>query len=196
MAASGGESLNELIGNHSVDLDKLRILIGQLVHRKIPERIRRKIDESDIIQQSLIDIHVASNQFKGEHQEQVTAWVRQIVENNIADVSRYFLKARCRSVDCESEMEPSHVQQVIDEQSLTGSTIIARDEEIEKLAVAVEILSADLQYLLELRHRMGLTFVQIGEKLGISEMAARKRWNRALDLLREQLKRGQPESDG
>ncbi len=31
--------------------------------------------------------------------------------------------------------------------------------------------------LLELRHGRGMTFVQVGESLGISEQAARKRWN-------------------
>ena len=76
---------------------------------------------------------------------------------------------------------------VIDEESTSGSQVFARNEEAKGLAMAVKALPEDAQHFLDLRHRQGWTFAKIGDSLGISDQAARKRWNRILDSLRKKL---------
>jgi RNA polymerase sigma factor (sigma-70 family) len=166
------------------DLPELRRRIAQMVRYRLKRALRRKIDDSDVIQQTLLDIFVSTNKLDGPEFE---AWVRQIARNNILDCVRYFCEADCRSIAREVDISSGVFQNAIPGRELTGSAFMSRDEEREKLAMAVMALSIDEQYLLELRHKLGLTFVQIGECLGISEQAARKRWNRIVASLRNDL---------
>ena len=55
------------------------------------------------------------------------------------------------------------------------------------LREALERLSEKHRSVILLRHEERLTFSEIGRRLTISEEAARKRWGRAVELLREEL---------
>lgn len=177
-------SLRDSARTMDSDIPELRRRIAQMVRYRLKKALRRKLDDSDVIQQTLIDVFVSPRKLEvGEFE----AWVRQIARNNVLDFVRHFCEADCRSIDREREISSRTTRRAIDERELTGSALFSRDEELEKLAVAVTNLSQEEQLLLELRHKHGLTFVQIGDRLGISDQAARKRWNRTIEILRNDL---------
>ncbi len=177
-------SLTDFARDLNTDIPELRRRIAQMVRYRLKRSLRRKVDDSDVIQQTLLDILISPKKLGGSEFE---AWVRQIARNNVLDLVRYFCEADCRSIAREVDISSAVFQNAIPGRELTASEFMSRDEEREKLEVAVMGLSVDERDLLELRHKHGLTFLQIGERLSISEQAARKRWNRIVAILRSDL---------
>jgi RNA polymerase sigma-70 factor, ECF subfamily len=151
-------------------------------------RIRSKIDESDIIQQSLIDLQQSINNFSATSDAQAQHWLSKIVQNNLLDAHRQFCVAKCRTVDAEMANSPDFLGKMIDQNSLTASTVFMRSELDLELLDAVAKLPLTDQKILEFRHKKGMTFSAIGKELCLSEQAVRKRWNRILTRLQKALK--------
>jgi RNA polymerase sigma-70 factor (ECF subfamily) len=63
------------------------------------------------------------------------------------------------------------------------------------LRAAIERLPADYRRVMELRYTEGLSFEEVGRRLGRSADAARMLWARAVDRLRQEF-RCDPEARG
>jgi RNA polymerase sigma-70 factor (ECF subfamily) len=63
------------------------------------------------------------------------------------------------------------------------------DEESQIVQQAIDRLPDDYRRVLILRHQESRSFVQIGAALDRSEEAARKLWFRAIESLRDELRR-------
>jgi RNA polymerase sigma-70 factor (ECF subfamily) len=49
-----------------------------LAQANLGERLRQKVDASDIVQQTLIQAHLDREQFRGDNEAQLIGWLKQI----------------------------------------------------------------------------------------------------------------------
>jgi RNA polymerase sigma-70 factor (ECF subfamily) len=116
------------------------------------------------------------NQFQGQTEAELLAWLRQILQNLVVDWVRHHT-AEKRDVRREIELnEP------VPDDDGTPSQIFRKKEEKERLTAAMKLLSDDHRIVIELRNR-GLTFEEIGEQIGRTPDAARMLWGRAISRL-------------
>jgi RNA polymerase sigma-70 factor (ECF subfamily) len=140
------------------------------------------------VQQTLIEAAQALPNAELHDQADITRWLRRILANNMCDHVRQLTSAR-RDIGREVTAGKSAMLRLIPVEpgDCPESQAITR-EESESLDSAIARLSALHQQVILWRHRENRSFAQIAEDLGISENAAQKRWSRAIDALRQQLK--------
>jgi RNA polymerase sigma-70 factor, ECF subfamily len=164
-------------------------LLLQAEH-ELPQSLRAKVGPSDIVQETAIDAHRDFPRFRGTTQEELYAWLRTILQNNVTDAVRRFELAQKRAVKREASLSV-----IVDRRGISvlpaGSTTpdhsAVRREDAAMLRGILTRVPDDYQTILRLRYWEGLTFPEIAIRIGRSEEAARKLWYRALARLTEEL---------
>lgn len=150
--------------------------IRSLAEQSVPMQLRPRLDASDLAQETLLRGTAQLNQFQGQTEAELLAWLRQILQNLVVDWVRHHT-AEKRDVRREIELnEP------VPDDDGTPSQIYRKKEENERLTAAMQLLSDDHRIVIELRNR-GLTFEEIGEQIGRTPDAARMLWGRAISRL-------------
>jgi RNA polymerase sigma-70 factor (ECF subfamily) len=164
-------------------------LLLQAEH-ELPQSLRAKVGPSDIVQETAIDAHRDFPRFRGTTQEELYAWLRTILQNNVMDMVRRFEMAQKRAVKREASLSVIVDRcgiSVLPPGSNTPDHSAIRREDAALLAGGLTRMPDDYQTILRLRYWDGLTFPEIAIRLGRSEEAARKLWYRALARLTEEL---------
>ena len=142
------------------------------------------------MQETAIDVQRDFLRFHGTTQEQLYAWLRTILQNNVMDAVRRFEMAQKRAVKREASLsvivDRSGIS-VLPAGSNTPDHSAIRREDAAMLAGVLTRVPDDYQTVLRLRYWDGLTFPEIAIRIGRSEEAARKLWYRALARLTEEL---------
>lgn len=157
----------------------------------LPPTLRAKVAPSDIVQETAIDAHRNFPRFRGTTQEELYAWLRTILQNNVTDAVRRFEMAQKRATNREAS-----ISVVVDRRGIsvlpTGShgpeLSAIRREDAAMLAGVMTRVPQDYQTVLRLRYWDGLSFPQIALRIGRSEEASRKLWYRALARLTSELR--------
>lgn len=164
----------------------------QIANEEINAQLKTKEGGSDIVQQSFMDACNAFRQFGGQTREELAAWLRHILINNLKDLQRRYQEAEKRQIhreqpppDGDSDDSWKPVPLVAPGPSPSAEAI--RREQEEALDHALAGLSEDQRRIILMRHRDHLQFGAIGKKMKMSEDAARKVWSRAVEELRRRL---------
>ncbi|MBH8566087.1 sigma-70 family RNA polymerase sigma factor, partial [Nostoc sp. CENA67] len=161
-------------------LETCRQFLLTVAAAEMPDYLTPKGGASDLVQNTLANAYLARARFCGRTLDELRAWLRGILANELADFRRRY-RAACRDAAREAPVDAA------DASAATGSQPIdhlIRAERAEAVAAAVERLPADARSVLALRLDCGLGFREIGEHLGRTEEAARKVFLRALERLR------------
>jgi RNA polymerase sigma-70 factor, ECF subfamily len=160
------------------------------VRRRLTPLLRRDGDTHDHVQAAMVDVLSHGPHFASDQAELFRALLARIVENNLVDRVRYLQRGR-RDVRRELPL-PTDSLLLLDAAARSVSQPPANavaNEQQAWLALAVELLAPDDREAIRLRDWQGLSFVELGAQLGISEEAARKRYVRALPKLAQKLER-------
>jgi RNA polymerase sigma-70 factor, ECF subfamily len=155
--------------------------------RGLSDGLRAKLGASDIVQQTMLEAQQGFARFAGTSEEELRAWLVKIVEHNLIDSARRYRQTQQRDVSREVPIDTGDGQLEIAGRQKTASSIVRRRETDEELLRAVGQLPSRHREVIELRHRQGLSYAEIGAKMGMTEVAARKLWSRAVATLREEL---------
>jgi RNA polymerase sigma-70 factor (ECF subfamily) len=180
--------------NGSLDLERFREYLRLLAGLQLAPRLRGKVDLSGVVQQTLLDAHLAQGRERNE--AQVTAWLRKILLNNLADEIR-----RCgarkrdakleRSLDVALEQSASRLEGWLAARHSSPSQRVVRDEEVLRLVGALTALSENQRRAVELHHLQGQSLAQIAEELGTTKPAVAGLLHRGLKSLRATLAEGE-----
>ena len=171
-------------------LEAARSYLLLQAEQQLPISMRAKVGPSDIVQETAIDAHRDFLRFRGTTQEQLYAWLRTILQNNVMDAVRRFEMAQKRAVKREASLSVIVDRcgiSVLPSGSNTPDHSAIRREDAVILAGGLTRMPDDYQTILRLRYWDGLTFPQIATRIGRSEEAARKLWYRALARLTNEL---------
>jgi RNA polymerase sigma-70 factor (ECF subfamily) len=170
-----------------------RYLLG-IAEKELDADLRAKGGASDLVQETFIDAQKLFPRFEGDNEEQLLAWLRQLLLYNVAGFTRRF-RAGKRDADREAVWGATDSSAAwegqLPAQTGTPSAVVRGAEEAAHLEQALARLPDDYQQVLRCRYQEDLTFEQIGERMGRTANAARKLWVRAIQDLQRELKSAQ-----
>jgi RNA polymerase sigma-70 factor, ECF subfamily len=75
-------------------IEDFRPYLKLIARAHIPPWARRHVDESDAVQETLLEAHRARDAFRGATTGEQAAWLRQILARNLADAIRALRRMR------------------------------------------------------------------------------------------------------
>lgn len=179
---------------------RCRPYLAVLAKAQVESWLQAKVDASDIVQQTLLEVHRDWRRFDGQTNAQWWAWLRRILQHNAADfVRRYGVTAK-RQARREVRLAPRNdaTSAPAFEPSARGESpsreLQRRDEQFE-LATALDRLPPDYREVIVLRNLERLPFDAVAQRMGRSRPAAQMLWMRAIKKLEALLRADQPAED-
>jgi RNA polymerase sigma-70 factor (ECF subfamily) len=172
-------------------LDLYRNYLKLLARVQIDWRLGRKVDASDVVQETFLKVHRFFGEFRGQTEAELIAWLRQILATTLAKLVRHYHGTQRRRLSLERDVadELNRSAQSMDAgliQHSSPSQYAARREQAVLLANALARLRMDHREVVVLRHLEGLSFAEIAKHMNRSVEAVKKLWARALVQLRNQ----------
>lgn len=171
------EALNEL-------LKDARRFLHHVARSTIDADMRSKLSTSDLVQDALVDVNRHFSSFRGTDNQQLMAWLRRILINNLLNRYRSYRQTQRRAVSRETHQVDVESLPVVGE---SPSRMAVHNEDRVRLETALNELPLHYQKILRLRHQRQLSFVRIAELLGKNPDAVRKQWYRAFEQLSQAL---------
>lgn len=166
----GPETVDGAPNTDERPLGKYRDYLRVLARLHLGSRLQAKLDESDIVQQTILHAHAHREQFRGATEPEWLGWLRAILANTLAAVVREFETAARdlgREQSLEAELERSSVRLgallAADESPSEGAV---RGEELLRLARALGRLPEDQRRVVELHHLKGLSVAAVADEMG------------------------------
>src|SRR5215469_12405257 len=165
-------------------LETFRGYLLLIADREMDPELRAKGGASDLVQETFLEAQRDFGRFHGDSVDELRAWLRRLLLNNVANFTRQYRQRAKRQVGREVPLEAggsSHERGAgLAADILSPSGQVVAQEQAEALARAMERLPPDYRQVLALRHEQKLTFAQIGEQMQRTANAARMLWLRAV----------------
>jgi len=142
--------------------------------------LRDRSEADDVVEDALLRIHGAGPGFRGERG--LRTWVLRIAANLCRD------RLRRRKFDAGPVEDLEHVPGMSFDPVADWDIALDQRSVAAALERAIEALPAEQRKTIVLRHRLGLSYAEIVETLGIPEGTVKSRLARALDALRDAMK--------
>jgi RNA polymerase sigma-70 factor (ECF subfamily) len=151
--------------------------------------LRGRVDASDIVQDVLLQAHVAKAQFRGSTAGEFSAWLRRILTNVLIDAQRRHgrqkrdaaLETSCRET---IEGSASRLSNLPVRDQTTPSEYVARRERGLMLASALDALPEDQRMAVELRYLGDCSLEEIALMMSRSKPSVAGLLRRGLEELR------------
>jgi RNA polymerase sigma-70 factor, ECF subfamily len=178
-------------------LERCRPYLRLLAQLNGTLKLAPKLDASDLVQQTLLQAYQARAQYRGQTDEELRAWLRQILTRNLLHRALDFGRAKRdvgREQSLEAAMEASSVRiegWLAAEQS-SPSVKAQRHEQEARLADALTGLTEEQRQSVILHYWHDWSVAAIAESLGRSPSAVGGLLKRGLEQLRRRLTDGDP----
>lgn len=170
-------------------LDEYRRYLGLLARLEIDRRLQGKVDPSDLVQETFLDAHRDFRLFRGATENELMAWLRQLLACNLADAVRHY-NAQRRDTRLEQSLAEG-----LDNSSLaldrtlavthsSPSQRAARREQALLLADALGRLPEHYREVMILHQLEGLPLPEVARRMGRTVGSVEKLWMRGLVQLR------------
>ena len=160
-------ALRDLAKGNSKALSRLYRSYGKMIYAVAYQIVQNTSDAEDVLQDVMVQIVRGANGYQAGSNPR--AWVMAITRNRAIDYLRH--RVTVEDIDLVSYRD-----------SLLGSETERKDLFIKD---ALNTLNPDDALLIHLKLYVGLNHEEIAQILGITAAACRKRYERALDKLRE-----------
>lgn len=180
-AAGDREALGELLRR---EMPWLRTYVS----RRLGAALRQKDETMDQVQDAIVDFLRGAPRFTVATSDQLRALLARVVENNLRDRDDWF-RARRRAQDAEQPFPSESVLHLAPgaHEPATPSQAAANTEWRGWVRLAMELMDPEERRILVLREWDDLSFVEIGERYGLSANAARMKWTRAVARLADRI---------
>jgi len=178
-----------------LQLEQFRSYLRALTELQIGRGLQAKVDASDIVQQTLLDAHIALPNFRGANEAELRGWLRTILSNNLLNAVRG-LRAQKRDarreVSLAQQIEQSsvHLEGFLASDRSSPSQGAMRNERAERLSQALSELPEDQRLTVILKHFHGWTLLEIADHMQRSQGSVAGLLKRGLERLREAMADG------
>ncbi|MBY0588343.1 sigma-70 family RNA polymerase sigma factor [bacterium] len=170
-------------------IETFRFYLLSAANKAVGSELRVKAAPSDLVQETIIVAIKDFDNFRGTSERELFAWLTTILGNRLADAARQFRRQR-NDITRETPLDRSacdNINLTLCSADGTPSAYVMAREEDQRVRSALSKLSPEDQAIIGMRNWDLLTFEQIGQKIGLSESGARKRWAAAMKELRTRL---------
>lgn len=162
------------------------------VRTELGDRLRRRLESQDIMQQVYLDALNSIDQFVDRGHDSFFAWLRRIALNRICDVDRKAFQTvkrggELRAADLGGDASLAPLLEALAASGTSPSMAADRTDRQRLLRGALEQLSEDQREVIQLRYLRQLSVTETAAKMDRSERAVRSLCVRALIRLRELL---------
>jgi RNA polymerase sigma-70 factor (ECF subfamily) len=170
-------------------LERFRAYLLLLARLRLDPRLRGKLDPSDVVQQTMVQALQALDRFRGCGEAALAAWLRQILANQLANAVRDLGRAkrdvgRERSLEAALDASSARLAAWLAAEQSSPSQRADRNEQLLRLAEALEALPEAQREALTLHHLHDWTLEDVGRHLGRSPAAVAGLIKRGLKQLR------------
>jgi RNA polymerase sigma-70 factor, ECF subfamily len=171
---------------------KYRDLLRRLAGRGVDRRVRGRLDESDLVQETLLQAYLSREQVRGQSEPERVGWLRAILANKIAAVHRHFRRRR-RDVRREASPGPPSSQPSggalgwLEDPGPAPGAALEREGDLARLTAALAALPVDQRRAVEMHHLEGLPFAEVAARMGRSKASVAGLVFRGVLALRERL---------
>ena len=146
--------------------------------------LRVKVAASDLVQQTLFEATSKFQSFRGNSRIELRAWLKAILQNNLADSARRYRDSQSRNTALEIPIEAHGSINELMGFTPSASSSVRRKETDQELLCAIAQLPERQRLVIELRHGQNRSYSEIAKALRTSEPAARKLWSRGIKNLK------------
>ena len=175
-------------------LESYRNYLLLLASIRSDRKLRSKMGDSDLVQETLIQANRDFDQFRGISEAELTSWLRAILSAKKAKLARRYYGTAARDPRLEVQMqdEMDNSSQLLDRAFLAGSSQsrqVAGRERSVLLADALAALPEHYREVVVLRHVKGYKLTEVAESMDRSVDSVKKLWARAMIRLRTSMHR-------
>jgi RNA polymerase sigma-70 factor (ECF subfamily) len=174
-------------------LDQLCAVYGSrvlwLVRLRMGAELRSKLESVDLVQDVLASALKDLGNFTYKTEGDFVRWLSKIAENRLRDnldklhADKRDIRREVRFNTYRPTLEESFTSALEPIDATTPSAIISKREEFDKLAKAIDTLKPEYREVIVLTKVEGLSYKEIGDKLGRSADAVRMLFSRAMAAL-------------
>jgi RNA polymerase sigma-70 factor (ECF subfamily) len=169
-------------------LDRYRGYLHLVATLDLEPALQGKLDISGVVQVTLLEAHQGREQFRGTGEDALAGWLRQILARNLLDEVRKLKRAKY-SVARERSLEDSsaRMESWLAAEHSSPSERATRNEQLLRLADALQQLPADQRTAVVRHHLQGATLAAVAVEMGRSKEAVAGLLHRGLTKLRDLL---------
>jgi len=175
-----------------IDFERFRDYLCLLARLHLDRRLRRKLDPSDIVQQTLLQAFQGRDGFRGTTIEEQLAWLRSILTRNLSHAARDFTSQKRnigREVHFDGTLADSsaRLQRWLATSGPSPSQRAMKEETLVELSRRVAQLPEEQQEVLVLHHCQGWSLEEIAKHVERTVPSVAGLLRRGLARLREQM---------
>jgi RNA polymerase sigma-70 factor (ECF subfamily) len=171
-------------------LETCRTYLLLIANQELDPELRAKGSASDLVQETFLEAQRDFSRFEGQTPEELRAWLRRLLLNNLADFTRRYRGTAKRAgrelpLDgCSASGAPGPALAGADP---SPSAQAVAHEQAEALRQALQRLPEDYRQVILFRYQEQRSFEEIGQLLGRTSNAARLLWLRAVERLKQDM---------
>jgi RNA polymerase sigma-70 factor (ECF subfamily) len=162
-----------------------------LAERELDSDLRAKGGASDLVQETFLEAQKDFAQFQGNSEDELRAWLRQILLHNLANFTRRYratAKRRLgREVALDTTGSAADREGGLTIDMLSPSGVAMEEEQAQALRQALERLPDDYRQVILLRYQEQRSFEEIAPLMQRSYESVRSLWARAIRQLRREM---------
>lgn len=165
-----------------------------LASTQLDRRLRRRMNPSDLVQETMLAAHRDFEQFRGDSEREFLGWLRQILINCLHHAIDTHVKAKMRDVRREISIEQANTAldrtavnlvQVLADNGPSPSAPVRQRERVVALADQLAKLRPQYRDVIVLRNLQGLSFEEIAVRMDRNPGAVRMLWLRAIEKFKQ-----------
>jgi RNA polymerase sigma-70 factor, ECF subfamily len=172
------------------DWERYRDYLRVLARQALPKALREKVDESDVVQDVLLQACRSQASFRGRSQAELRAWLRSILERKLCDLHRTYHRqkrdiARERGIVGILERSSCRIEKSVLASRATPSDQAVMRESVWYVANSLQQLPPRQREAVELKYLQELSFSEVASRMDLTRDQVAGLIRRGIQALRE-----------
>lgn len=174
------------------DPERFRGYLCVLARQGLHAMMFDAVDESDVVQEALLQAHRARKGFRGSSEQEVLAWLRKILTHKLMDLYRFTRRAkrniaRQRSLEVVLQTSSERLERSLVSVGSSPSQRAVRNEDLLRVSAAIQKLPEKQRSAVELHYLQSCAFSEVAERMGLNRDQVAGLIRRGLSNVRKSL---------